>query len=83
MKSQNLVDRDGLDDPEKPTILTRTRKWIITMATLTFTLTFASSVFTVAVVAVTAFLFQVHLEKIVLGTAFFIPGIYLSPIIWG
>ena len=83
-KSQKLVDWDGPDDPEKPTNFSRTRKWIITMAmaTLTLTVTFSSSVFSVAV-AVTARLFHVGLETMVLGTALFVLGIGLGPMIWG
>ena len=80
----DLVDWDGPADPEKPTNFSRTRKWLITMtmATLTLTTTFASSVFSVAT-EVTARLFHVSLEVMVLGTALFVLGIGLGPMIWG
>ena len=80
----NLVDWDGPDDPDKPTNFSRMRKWLITMtmATLTLTVTFASSVFSVAT-EVTARLFHVGLEVMVLGTALFVLGIGLGPMIWG
>lgn len=80
----DLVDWDGPDDPEKPTNFSRTRKWLITMtmATLTLTVTFSSSVFSVAT-EVTARLFHVGLEVMVLGTALFVLGIGLGPMIWG
>ena len=74
-QSQNCVDWDGTNDSEKPTILTRTGRWIITMATLTITLTFASTAFSVAIV-VAARLFHVGLETMVLG-------ICVGPMIWG
>lgn len=51
------------------------------MATLTFALTVASSVFSVAV-AVTAFLFQVWLATMVSGTASFVLCIGLGPMVW-
>ncbi len=79
-----LVDWEGPDDPQKPTNFSRQRKWIITMtmATLTLTFTFASSVFSVAT-GVTARLFHVGLETMVLGTSLFVLGIGLGPMIWG
>ena len=52
------------------------------MATLFLTLTFTSSVFSVAV-AVTARLFHIDLKTMMFSTALFVLGIDLDLIIWG
>ena len=82
--SLDIVDWDGPDDPEKPTNFSRFKKWLITMsmASLTLTVTFSSSIFSV-VVEVTARRFHVSLEIMTLGTALFVLGIGLGPMIWG
>lgn len=80
----NIVDWDGPDDPEKPSNWPLWRKWLITifMGLATFTITFASSVFSTAN-QVTAELFGVSEIVMILGTSFFILGFSLSPMIWG
>ena len=83
-KDPNIVDWDGPDDPEKPSNWPLWRKWMITifMGLCTFTITFASSVFSTAN-QVTAELFGVSEIVMILGTSFFILGFSLSPMIWG
>lgn len=80
----NIVDWNGPDDPEKPSNWPLWRKWLITifMGLSTFTITFASSVFSTAN-EVTAELFGVSSIVMILGTSFFILGFSLSPMIWG
>lgn len=52
------------------------------MASLAFRITFASSVFSTATVP-TAKLFYVSMEVTTLGTALFVLGFALGPLIWG
>jgi hypothetical protein len=80
----NIVDWNGPYDPEKPSNWPLWRKWLITifMGLATFTITFASSVFSTAN-HVTAELFGVSEIVMILGTSFFILGFSLSPMIWG
>lgn len=60
------------------------RKWLIAVITgiMTFTVTFASSVFSTATDA-TAEEFNVSSEVMVLGTALFVLGFAFGPIVWG
>jgi len=80
----NLVEWDGPNDKENPRNWPTWRKWTTTMsmAWITFVITFASSVFSTATVA-TAKEFQVSEESMVLGTALFVLGFCVGPIVFG
>lgn len=82
--AENVVGWDGPDDPENPMNWPLRKKYTTTVfyATLTFCLTFASSVFSTATM-VTAKLFGVSNEVMVLGTSLFVLGFAVGPIIWG
>ena len=69
----NIVDWDGPDDPRNPMNWTVTKKWVVTIsfALMTFCITFASSVFSTAT-QVTAQLFAVSEEVMILGTSLFV-----------
>ena len=66
----NVVAWDGPDDPENPQNWSKAKKYTTTVlyATCTFTITFASSVFSTAT-EVTAKEFGVSLEVMTLGTS--------------
>ncbi|KAF2634763.1 MFS multidrug transporter [Massarina eburnea CBS 473.64] len=83
-KDPNLIDWDGPDDPDNPQNFPRWRKWLITvtLGTVTFCITFASSVFSTATTA-TAAEFNVSSEVMVLGTSLFVLGFAVGPPIWG
>lgn len=83
-REANLVGWDGPDDPENPMNWPKKKKYLITVfyATLTFTLTFSSSVFSTATM-VTAKLFGVSNEVMTLGTSLFVVGFAVGPILWG
>ena len=72
-EEDNLVGWDGPDDPQNPQNWSKRRKYMTTVfyATLTFTLTFASSVFSTAT-EVTAKLYGVSNEVMTLGTSLFV-----------
>ena len=69
----NIVDWDGPEDPHNPMNWTITKKWVVTIsfALMTFCITFASSVFSTAT-QVTAQLFGVSEEVMILGTSLFV-----------
>ena len=71
----NLVDWDGDDDPGNPVNFPQWKKWMITVVAglMTFSVTFASSVFSTAT-TVTAQLFGVSSEVMILGTSLFVLG---------
>ena len=83
-KDPNLVDWDGDDDSGNPLNMPSWKKWLITCTTgiMTFTVTFASSVFSTATQA-TAMQFGVSPEVMVLGTSLFVLGFAFGPIVWG
>ncbi len=83
-EESNLVGWDGPDDPENPMNWSKKKKYTVTIfyASLTFCLTFASSVFSTATM-VTAKLFGVSNEVMTLGTSLFVLGFAVGPIIWG
>ena len=83
-KDPNLVQWDGPDDKENPMNWPTWRKWAISlsMAGMTFVVTFASSVFSTATVA-TAKEFHVSEEVMVLGTALAVLGFAVGPIVFG
>ena len=72
-EESNLIGWDGPNDPENPQNWSNSRKYLTTCfyASLTFTLTFASSVFSTAT-EVTAKLYGVSNEVMVLGTSLFV-----------
>lgn len=69
----DLVDWEGPNDPGNPQNWPKSKKWLTTMAlaSITFCVTFASSVFSAATV-VTSRKFHVSTEVMVLGTSLFI-----------
>jgi DHA1 family multidrug resistance protein-like MFS transporter len=71
----NLVDWDGPDDPGNPQNFPEWKKWMITIVAglMTFSVTFASSVFSTAT-TVTSQLFGVSSEVMILGTSLFVLG---------
>lgn len=80
----NLIDWSGPNDPSNPQNFPLWRKWLITLllGSVTFCITFASSVFSTATV-VTAQKFGVSNEVMVLGTSLFVLGFAVGPIVWG
>ena len=72
-KDPNLIEWDGPDDPENPMNWSVSKKWTVTItfAFMTFVITFASSVFSTAT-QVTAELFEVSNEVMILGTSLFV-----------
>jgi hypothetical protein len=74
-KDPNLIEWDGEDDPENPVNFKASRKWLITVIAglMTFTVTFASSVFSTAT-TVTSKQFGVSSEVMILGTSLFVLG---------
>ncbi|KAI1296157.1 MFS general substrate transporter [Xylaria venustula] len=79
----NIVDWDE-NDPENPMNWPKSKKWFVTTvwSTLTFCVTFASSVFSSATDA-TAKEFHVSDEVMVLGSSLFVLGFALGPTFWG
>ena len=69
----NVVAWDGPDDPQNPQNWSKAKKYTTTVlyASCTFTITFASSVFSTAT-EVTAKEFGVSLEVMTLGTSLFV-----------
>lgn len=74
-KDPNLVDWDGEDDPGNPMNFPQWKKWMITVVAglMTFSVTFASSVFSTAT-TVTSQVFGVSSEVMILGTSLFVLG---------
>jgi hypothetical protein len=70
---RKIVDWSGPSDPENPMNWPVWRKWCITalLGSLTFVITFASSVFSTATIA-TAKEFGESVEVMVLGTSLFV-----------
>lgn len=83
-EDSSLVGWDGPNDKENPMNWSRRKKYTVTVfySTMTFCLTFASSVFSTATM-VTAKLFGVSNEVMTLGTSLFVLGFAVGPIIWG
>jgi multidrug resistance protein len=79
----NLVEW-AENDPENPQNWPTSKKWIVTtvMSTLTFCVTFASSVFSSATEA-SAKEFGVSDEVMVLASSLFVLGFALGPTVWG
>ena len=72
-EENNVVGWDGPDDPQNPQNWSRPKKFATTLlyATMTFCITFASSVFSTATVP-TAAKFHVSTEVMTLGTGLFV-----------
>ena len=80
----NLVDFEGPDDPGNPHNWSKKRRWMITvsMAWMTFVVTFASSIFSVAIEA-TAEEFHVGTVVSTLGVSLFLLGFVFGPVFFG
>jgi DHA1 family multidrug resistance protein-like MFS transporter len=80
----HLVVFDGPDDPDNPKNWTPKRRWAITicMGLLVFTVTFASSIFSVNIRVVEE-KFNVELVTATLGVALFVLGFVFGPIAFG
>ncbi|KAK4695738.1 hypothetical protein P7C71_g2075, partial [Lecanoromycetidae sp. Uapishka_2] len=80
----NLVGWDGPEDPGNPQNWSKSKKYTTTVfyATLTFCLTFSSSIFSTATM-VTAKMYGVSNEVMTLGTSLFVLGFAVGPIVWG
>jgi DHA1 family multidrug resistance protein-like MFS transporter len=72
-ENPEFIDFDGPDDPENPKNWTTKRRWAITlsMGSLVFTVTFASSIFSVNI-GVVKELFDVSTVTSTLGVALFV-----------
>ncbi|KAH7021784.1 major facilitator superfamily domain-containing protein [Macrophomina phaseolina] len=83
-KDPNIIEWDGPNDPENPMNWANWWKWTvtITLGLMTFTITFASSVFSTATMA-TSQKFGVSSEVMILGTSLFVLGFAFGPIMWG
>jgi hypothetical protein len=81
-KDPTLVEWDDADDPDNPFNWSPTTKWLITcsMGSITFTVTFASSVFSAAIPSV-AHIFGISSEVATLGLSLFVLGFSLGPIV--
>lgn len=79
-----LVVFDGANDPDNPKNWTTKRRWAITisMGLLVFTVTFASSIFSVNIRVVEE-KFNVELVTATLGVALFVLGFVFGPIAFG
>ncbi|KAH7121284.1 major facilitator superfamily domain-containing protein [Dendryphion nanum] len=80
----NLVEFDGPRDPDNPKNWSTKRRWGITasMGTLVFTVTFASSIFSVNI-GVVKEKFEVSEVTATLGVSLFVLGFVFGPIIFG
>ncbi|GAB7337237.1 hypothetical protein MBLNU457_g2610t2 [Dothideomycetes sp. NU457] len=82
-KDPNLIEWDGPDDEENPMNWPEGKKWLVTctMGIVTFSVTFASSVFSTATSA-TAQEFGLSQEVMILGTSLFVLGFAFGPLVW-
>ena len=80
----NLVDFDGPDDPYNPQNYPTWRKWLYTFVygIMTFAVTFASSIFSTAIMP-TSKEYGVSEETMLLGTSLFVLGFAWGPPVWG
>ena len=80
----DLVEFDGPNDPGNPKNWSKKRRWITTISgsLLTFTVTFSSSIFSVAINPVAE---QYHISRVTstLGVSLFLCGFILGPIVFG
>jgi len=80
----DLVEFDGPDDPGNPKNWSRRKRWVITAvgSILTFSVTFSSSIFSVAINPV-AKEYNIGTVTSTLGVSLFLFGFVLGPIIFG
>ncbi|OCK83025.1 MFS transporter [Lepidopterella palustris CBS 459.81] len=80
----DLVEFDGPNDPGNPKNWSKGKKWAITvsMSTIVFTVTFASTVYSVAI-GVVAEKFHVAPVVSTLGVSLFVLGFVFGPILFG
>lgn len=82
--TNDLVEFDGPDDPENPRNWSKGKKWAITasMGSMTFVVTFASSIYSVAIQQVAK---EYHIGEITstLGVSLFLLGFVFGPILFG
>ncbi|KIX93942.1 uncharacterized protein Z520_10279 [Fonsecaea multimorphosa CBS 102226] len=80
----DLVDFDGPDDPENPKNWSNAKRWGITvsMGLMTFVVTFASSIYSVAIRPVAE---EYHIGEVpsTLGVSLFLLGFVFGPILFG
>jgi len=83
-KDPNLIEWDGPNDPQNPMNWPFSKKCRVTgvFASMTFCITFSSSVFSTAT-EITAQLYGVSNEVMILGTSLFVLGFSVGPLIWG
>ncbi|KAG9642641.1 MFS general substrate transporter, partial [Aureobasidium melanogenum] len=83
-EDSKIVTWDGENDPKKPSNMSELRKWMIVVSTglMTFCVSFASSVFSTTTF-VTAELFGVSSEVMILGLSLYVLGFAFGPLIWG
>ncbi|ETI26664.1 hypothetical protein G647_10324 [Cladophialophora carrionii CBS 160.54] len=82
--NNSLVDFDGPDDPENPKNWSKAKRWGITasMGLMTFVVTFASSIYAVAIEPVAR---EYHIGYVpsTLGVSLFLLGFVLGPVFFG
>jgi len=80
----NYVTWDGPDDPANPKNMSWGKRWLIVATTglMTFTVSFASSVFSTTTFK-TAAEFDVSSEVMLLGLSLYVVGFAVGPMIWG
>ncbi|EHY52271.1 Citrinin biosynthesis cluster MFS transporter mrr1 [Exophiala dermatitidis] len=82
--ADDIVDFDGPDDPHNPQNWSKKKKWRVTaaMGGMTFVVTFASSIYSVAIVPVAH---KYHIGEVtsILGVSLFLLGFVFGPIIFG
>lgn len=83
-KRHDLVEFDGPNDPDNPKNWTKRQRWAITVsgALLTFTVTFSSSIFSVAINPV-AEEYDIGTVTSTLGVSLFLLGFVFGPILFG
>ncbi|EXJ65578.1 hypothetical protein A1O7_01919 [Cladophialophora yegresii CBS 114405] len=82
--NNSLVEFDGPDDPENPKNWSKAKRWGITvsMGLMTFVVTFASSIYAVAIEPV-AREFHIGYVPSTLGVSLFLLGFVLGPVFFG
>ncbi|KAG9626441.1 MFS general substrate transporter, partial [Aureobasidium melanogenum] len=83
-EDSKIVTWDGEHDPKKPQNMPEMRKWMIVVSSglMTFCVSFASSVFSTTTF-VTAELFGVSSEVMILGLSLYVLGFAAGPLVWG
>ncbi|KIX04893.1 uncharacterized protein Z518_05764 [Rhinocladiella mackenziei CBS 650.93] len=83
-QGSKIVTWDGPNDPSRPMNMSQPRKWLIALTTggATFSVSFASSVFSTTVF-VAAEEYHVSSEVMLLGVSLFVLGFAFGPLIFG